>query len=261
MNIPSFRRLLLALAMALALTPASVLADWTTYHLDQSRTGNDTTEPAATNVSSAWNANVSGQIYAEPLIVGNTVLVATEQNNVYGLDAATGAVLWSNTSLGAPVPQSSLPCGNINPVGITGTPVVDTATSLMYVVATLAQPNIHYELYAININNGATAWHETVSPSGNPIYQGQRSALALANGRVYIPFGGRSGDCGTYSGTVVGALASGPGSLVSYALPAGHEGGIWAPSGSAVAGSGNVYVTLVKHTRVSTITPFHTGWS
>ncbi len=211
MNIPSFRRLLLALAMALALTPASVLADWTTYHLDQSRTGNDTTEPAATNVSSAWNANVSGQIYAEPLIVGNTVLVATEQNNVYGLDAATGAVLWSNTSLGTPVTQSTLPCGNINPVvGITGTPVVDTATSLMYVVATLAQPNVHYELYAININNGATAWHETVSPSGNPIYQGQRSALALANGRVYIPFGGRSGDCGTYSGTVVGALASGP---------------------------------------------------
>ena len=260
MNIPSFRRLLLALAMALALTPASVLADWTTYHLDQSRTGNDTTEPAATNVSSAWNANVSGQIYAEPLIVGNTVLVATEQNNVYGLDAATGAVLWSNTSLGTPVTQSTLPCGNINPVvGITGTPVVDTATSLMYVVATLAQPNVHYELYAININNGATAWHETVSPSGNPIYQGQRSALALANGRVYIPFGGRSGDCGTYSGTVVGALASGPGSLVSYALPAGHEGGIWAPSGSAVDGSGNVYVTTGNTTCGSTCNPFDFG--
>ena len=260
MNIPSFRRLLLALAMALALTPASVLADWTTYHLDQSRTGNDTTEPAATNVSSAWNANVSGQIYAEPLIVGNTVLVATEQNNVYGLDAATGAVLWSNTSLGTPVTQSTLPCGNINPVvGITGTPVVDTATSLMYVVATLAQPNVHYELYAININNGATAWHETVSPSGNPIYQGQRSALALANGRVYIPFGGRSGDCGTYSGTVVGALASGPGSLLSYALPAGHEGGIWAPSGSAVDGSGNVYVTTGNTTCGSTCNPFDFG--
>src|SRR6266550_9348060 len=208
MNIPSFRRLLLALAMALALTPGSVLADWTTYHLDQSRTGNDTTEPAATNVSSAWNANVSGQIYAEPLIVGNTVLVATEQNNVYGLDAATGAVLWSNTSLGASVPSSSLPCGNINPVGITGTPVVDTASGLMYVVATLAQPSIHYELYAINITTGATAWHETIAPAGfNTIYQGQRGALALANGRVYIPFGGRAGDCGTYSGWVVAGLA------------------------------------------------------
>src|SRR2546430_9566710 len=109
MKMPPLRRLLLASAMAIALTPTAALADWPTYHLDQSRTGNDTTEPAATNVSSAWNANLSGQIYAEPLIVGNTVLVATEQNNVYGLDAATGAVLWSNTSLGTPVPQSSLP--------------------------------------------------------------------------------------------------------------------------------------------------------
>src|SRR2546430_17107917 len=185
MNIPSVRRLLLALALGLALKRGSVRADWTPYPPGPWRTGNDPTEPAATNGGSAWNANVSGQIYAEPLIVGNTVLVATEQNNVYGLDAATGAVLWSNTSLGTPVTQSTLPCGNINPVvGITGTPVVDTATSLMYVVATLAQPNVHYELYAININNGATAWHETVSPSGNPIYQGQRSALALEIGRA-----------------------------------------------------------------------------
>src|SRR2546430_8550288 len=245
MNIPSFRRLLLALAMALALTPASVLADWTTYHLDQSRTGNDTTEPAATNVSTAWNANLSGQIYAEPLIVGNTVLVATEQNNVYGLDAATGAVLWSNTSLGTPVPQTSLPCGNINPVGITGTPVVDTASGLMYVVALLNSPSIHYELYAINISNGATSWHEPIAPTGfDPRYQGQRGALALANGRVYIPFGGRSGASQTYSGWVGAGLASGVGSVLSFSLPGGPSmGGIWATSGLAVDGSGNVFAS------------------
>ena len=193
----------------LALLPPGGLADWTTYHLDNARTGNDTAEPSATTVTSAWNTTLAGQVYAEPLIVGNTVLVATEQNNVYGLDAASGAVLWSNTSLGAPVPQSSLPCGNINPVGITGTPVVDTTSGLMYVVATLAQPSMHYQLYAINITNGVVAWQETIAPSGfNVIYQGQRGALALANGRVYIPFGGRSGDCGTYSGWVVAALAS-----------------------------------------------------
>src|SRR5690349_21373397 len=129
---PAYRRLLLVGATALALLPASALADWPVYHLDPYHTGNDTAEPAATTVSNDWNTTVSGQVYAEPLVVGNTVLVATEQNNVYGLDAASGAILWSNTSLGAPVPQSMLPCGNINPVGITGTPVVDTATGLMY---------------------------------------------------------------------------------------------------------------------------------
>jgi outer membrane protein assembly factor BamB len=257
----SLRRLVLGCAAALALLPTSGLADWTTYHLDNARTGNDTTDPAATTVTSAWNTTVVGEVYAEPLIVGNTVLIATEQNNVYGLDAASGAVLWSNTSLGAPVPQSSLPCGNINPVGITGTPVVDTASGLMYVVATLAAPSMHYELYAINITTGVTAWQETIAPAGfNFIYQGQRGALALANGRVYIPFGGRSGDCGTYSGWVVAALASGPGSVLTFSLPNGPAmGGIWASGGSSVDASGNIYVTTGNTSCGANCNPFDYG--
>ena len=262
MTMPSFRRLLLVIAASLALLPGSAMADWSTYHLDQARTGNDTAEPAATTVTNAWNTTVNGEVYAEPLIVGSTVLVATEQNNVYGLDAGTGAILWQNTSLGAPVSQSSLPCGNINPVGITGTPVVDTATGLMYVVATLAQPSIHYELYALNISDGSTAWHQTIAPANfNTIYQGQRGALALANGRVYIPFGGRAGDCGTYSGWVVATPASGPGSLLTYSLPYGHMGGIWAPSGSAVDASGNVFVTTGNTTCGASCNPFDYGES
>jgi outer membrane protein assembly factor BamB len=256
-----FRRCLLASAIILALVPTGGLADWTTYHLDNTRTGNDTAEPAATTVTSAWNTTLSGQVYAEPLIVGNTVLIATEQNNVYGLDAASGAVLWSNTSLGAPVPQSSLPCGNINPVGITGTPVVDTSSGLMYVVATLAQPSIHYQLYAIDITNGGIAWQETIAPAGfNAIYQGQRGALALANGRVYIPFGGRYGDCGTYSGWVIAALAGGPGSVLSFSLPNGPAmGGIWASGGSSVDASGNVYVATGNTSCGSNCSPFDYG--
>src|SRR6202011_770037 len=171
----------LATAAGLALLPIGGLADWTTYHLDQTRTGNDPPEPAATTVTNAWNTTLNGQVYAEPLIVGSTVLVATEQNGVYALDAGTGAVLWQNTSLGAPVSQSSLPCGNIDPVGITGTPVVDTTSGLMYLVAPLGSPSLHYELYAINITNGATAWHETIAPGFDARYQGQRGALSLAN--------------------------------------------------------------------------------
>jgi len=254
------RRVILATTVLLALLPIGGLADWPTYHLNNTRTGNDTAEPAATTVTSAWNTTVVGQVYAEPLIVGNTVLIATEQNNIYGLDVASGAVLWSNTSLGAPVPQSSLPCGNINPVGITGTPVVDTASGLMYVVATVNLP-IHYVLYAINISNGTIAWQETIAPAGfNTIYQGQRGALTLANGRVYIPFGGRSGDCGTYSGWVVAALASGPGSLLNFSLPNGPaQGGIWASGGSSVDASGNVYVTTGNTSCGSGCNPFDYG--
>src|SRR6267143_214591 len=244
MNMPKLRPLMLAAAAALALLPASATADWPMYHFDPARTGNDTIDPAATSVANVWNTTVNGEIYAEPLVVGNTVLVATELNNVYGLNASTGAVLWGS-ALGGAVPSSSLPCGNINPVGITGTPVVDTTTGLMYVVAFLASPSIHYELYAINIANGATSWHETIGPTNfDPRFQGQRGALALANGRVYIPFGGRAGDCQPYSGWVVAGLASGVGSVLSFSLPGGPSmGGIWASSGLSVDGSGNVYAT------------------
>src|SRR5689334_7383808 len=96
MKMPSFRRLLLASAVALALLPAGAVADWPNYHFDPAHTGNDTIDPAATTVANAWNTQVNGEIYAQPLIVGNTVLIATELNNVYGLNASTGAVLWGS---------------------------------------------------------------------------------------------------------------------------------------------------------------------
>jgi hypothetical protein len=49
---------------------------------------------------------------------------------VYALDAGTGARIWER-SLGAPVPLSALPCGNINPMGVTGTPTIDPAAGIL----------------------------------------------------------------------------------------------------------------------------------
>jgi outer membrane protein assembly factor BamB len=54
------------------------------------------------------------------------IIAVTESNNVYALNATTGTVIWVR-NLGRPV-TSGLPCGNINPVGITGTPVIDLAS-------------------------------------------------------------------------------------------------------------------------------------
>src|SRR5439155_480954 len=65
-------------------------------------------------------------IYASPLIVGDRVYLATEANSVYALDAANGTVTW-RAALGEPVAGADLPCGNIDPSGITGTPVIDVA--------------------------------------------------------------------------------------------------------------------------------------
>jgi len=70
---------------------------------------------------------------------------------------------------------------------------------------------------------------------------GERGALALQQGRVYVQFGGRFGDCGKYHGQVVAASATDPSApLVAYTTPAGRAG-MWAPGGVAIAGDGTLY--------------------
>jgi outer membrane protein assembly factor BamB len=240
-----------ALSLSASLPAQAAAPVWPTYHQDVSRTGNDTSEPGLTAPANRFtSALLDGDVYAEPLVFNHQVLVATENNSVYALDAASGNVIWQ-TNMGAPVPSSSLPCGNINPVGITGTPVIDTASNALFAVGLLAQPTIHYEMWALDLTRGSLIWRQQINPSpggGLPAFdatsQGQRGALGLANGRVYIPFGGRLGDCGIYRGWVVGASAYGPGALVSFELPTPNNGGgIWAPSGVAIDGSGNVWAT------------------
>jgi outer membrane protein assembly factor BamB len=63
-------------------------------------------------------------MHAEPLIVGKDVIVATENDSLYDLDADTGQVIW-HVHLGTPVSGGDLPCGDIAPSGITGASVID----------------------------------------------------------------------------------------------------------------------------------------
>jgi outer membrane protein assembly factor BamB len=249
-------------ALFVAGSPATALAAWSTYHLDAVRSGNDTTEPSTAQLPSAWtSAALDGDVYAEPLTYGSSVIVATENDTVYALDASTGATVWSK-SLGTPVSNASLPCGNIDPVGITGTPVIDPATGTLYVVANLSQPSISYSLFALDLkNSGNILWQDSLaipgSPTFDPLIEGQRGALVLAPGAgtVYIPFGGRYGDCNDttvtpnvpYLGWIVGAPTTGsvsPSSLLSFPLPSPNGGGgIWASGGIAVDSSGNVWAS------------------
>jgi outer membrane protein assembly factor BamB len=96
---------------------------WPTYHHDPGRSGVDPTAPAFTSVLPAWtSAELDGDIYAESLYVGGQVLVATQNNSTYALDAATGDVVWQ-ANLGPAVRWDTLKCGNVRPtVGITSTP-------------------------------------------------------------------------------------------------------------------------------------------
>jgi outer membrane protein assembly factor BamB len=214
---------------------------WVTYHGDRTRSG-VAGGPSIHNVQRTWTSpTLDGDIYAEPLAIGSRVIAATENDSVYALDASTGHVVW-RTNLGTPVQSSTLPCGNISPTsGITSTPVADPSTDLIYAAAFLS-PGRH-ELFALRGTTGEVLWHRPIDPPGmDPLTQQLRSALTLANGRVYIAYGGLFGDCGDYHGWVAAVAADGTGPLFDYQLPTANAGGIWAPSGPSVDDAGNLYV-------------------
>jgi len=170
------------------------------------------------------------------------VIVATEGDSVYSLDPASGHVVWRR-HLGTPVPLSSLPCGNIDPLGITSTPVYDAATETLFVVAEVSGPR--HILFALNAASGAVRWSRSVDLSGaNPLAYQQRAALALGNGYVYVGFGGLAGDCGAYRGEVVGVRTSGAGSTIAYQVPVSREGAVWATGGPVLDSHGNFYVSV-----------------
>ena len=215
-------------------------SDWIEYHRDASRSGVGPAEPALTSPVVAWRSAVDGDVYASPLIVEGHVVVATENNTIYSLDVFTGSVIWKN-HLGEPVTASSLPCGDIGPVsGITGTPAIDPATGRLYAVAFLQGD--HHVLYALNLVDGSVVFRQDIDPVGStPSAQQQRGALAIASGRVYVPFGGLFGDCGPYHGYVVAAPLTG-GQAFAYRVPSAREAGIWSAMGITVDPAGNLYV-------------------
>ena len=50
-----------------------------------------------------WRAELDGAVYGQPLVIGNQVIAATENDSVYALSALDGQVVWS-VSLGQPMP-------------------------------------------------------------------------------------------------------------------------------------------------------------
>ncbi len=221
--------------------PASDI-DWTTYHRDNARDGYVASTPDPRSLSQAWSAQLDGAVYAEPLVVGGRVIVATEGDTLYALDRTTGKALW-RTNVGTPVQQSTLPCGDIDPLGITGTPVYDPATGLVFAVAEVTGPA--HILVGVDAATGKLLVRRSVDiPAMDPRVHQQRAALSLYKNMVYVAYGGLDGDCGNYHGTVVASRTDGSGPLLSYQVPTEREGGIWAPSGPAIDNDGNIFVAV-----------------
>jgi polyvinyl alcohol dehydrogenase (cytochrome) len=234
-------------ARASATAPGTGKADsWTVYHGDGAGTGVAAFVRRVEVSSRAWTSpTLDGQIYSEPLVFGRRVYVATENNTVYGLSAATGSVKWS-VHLGKPVPASSLPCGNIAPtVGITGTPVIDPVRREIFVVADVLRKNgPAHILFGLSTSSGKREMSQRVDPPGqDPTTILQRTALTLSAGQVVFGFGGNYGDCGSYRGRLVAAPETGgnPRIFTVDAAPDSSKGAIWMGGAApAVDGHGNL---------------------
>ena len=250
----------IALAPALAGAWPMAHADEVTVSQDGLRTGWDSSEPALTpatvsggSFGELFSTAVNGQVYGQPLVVGSTVIVATENDWVYGLDAATGAVKWS-VSLGTPWAIGTV-CGDLTPdIGVTGAPVYDSATGAVYLVAaTVVNSSPAYNLYGIDAWTGAIATKVPISgsPSNDSsitfkaVQQWERPGLLLMNGSVYAAFGSHC-DGSPYVGFVAGINVSDRGDdlVVGRAGVTDNQAGIWQGGGGLMSdGSGRIFFT------------------
>jgi outer membrane protein assembly factor BamB len=213
---------------------------WWTYHRGPARAGRVQQAPA-TPLHRAWAKNLGQAVYGEPLVVGDTLIAATEGDQVFGLDARTGAVRWK-ASLGTAQPMSGLPCGDIDPLGITGTPAYDPTTGSVFMVAETVGG--HHTLWALDAATGAKRWHRSldVLPTRNRKAEQERAAVLVEHGRVVVSFGGLDGDCANYVGYVTSTSVTGSGPTYHYAVPTAREAGMWAPPGPVLGRNGHVYV-------------------
>ena len=230
---------------ASAATPA-----WTTYHHDGARSGIDPDSTSPVAPGQAWQTPaLDGPVWSQPLVYGSTVYVATENDSVYALNAATGAVVWQK-HVATAVPSGQLPCGDVSPVGITSTPVIDPATGRIYVVADTwngsSSASIAHQLFALNLSDGSVAVGPVpVDPPGSThTDQLQRASLALDAGKVIIGYGGNDGDCGSYHGWLV-AVPEGGGSLQTFEVdPSTNGGAIWAAGNApAIDSAGDIWTS------------------
>jgi outer membrane protein assembly factor BamB len=244
--------LLLATLIGLSISRAGAQQSAvTTYHGSPMRTGSFVTpgltceKARSLHLDPSFDAHFAGHVYAQPLFwqppgsALGILIVATEDDTVLALDAKTGRTVWDKT-LRAPVSRDALPCGNIDPLGITGTPVIDPQSQVLYVDAAVSGPSgPRHQVFALSLRNGSTmaGWPVDVADAlkaaglrFDPPDQNERGALTVLGDRVYVPFGGHFGDCGSYHGWVVGISISNPKDVKAWHTRAAG-GGIWAPGG------------------------------
>jgi hypothetical protein len=226
------------------------------------RTGWDPNEPALTpaavkggSFGQIFSTAVNGSVFGQPLVIGGTLIAATENNWVYGLDAATGAVRWK-TFLGTPYHITT--CTDVFPnIGVTSTPVYDPSSGRVYVLALVHETSWQWHMFGLDVSTGAISykWRLAGHPANDkhqtfsPLQQDQRTGLLLMNGWVYAGFASHC-DHSPYAGYVAGWNVGSATSTAKTTLwtdeadVSNKMGGIWQSGGGIMSdGSGRIFVT------------------
>ncbi len=273
--------------------PGQAQTDVLTWHNDALRTGQNTTEsiltPAKVNAANFGllkNVVVDGKVDAQPLYVSalsvgskrhNLLLIATEHDSVYAVDADTGAVLWQRSLLGAGETTSDpRNCNQVTPeIGITATPAIDKRVGphgTAYVVAMSkdGSGNYYQRIHALDLStgaeqfNGPTTVHATYPGTGDgssggtvtfdPKQYKERPGLLIANGQLYTSWGSHcdirpyGGWLMTYNETTLAQTG------VLDFVPNGNDAAPWnAGAGPGADAQGNVYLSLGNGTFDTTL--------
>ena len=277
-----------------------------TYHNNSARNGINNKEyaltPATLTTSTfgkLFSCHVDGAIYAQPIWikglsigggVHNVIFVATQHDSVYAFDADASSckTYWhanlldgshGGTAHETPVVWNDVgKCyGDIYPeIGVTGTPVIDSITGVVYLVsASESNPTnsglcsgssatFYHRLHALDPVTGSERFNAPVTIGATVLGTGegssgamvsfnsqlhhQRSGLLQVGGKIFVTFAAHE-DATPYHGWVIGYLASNVQHQVAVFNTTpnglnGADGGIWAGGGAPAADSGgDIYVT------------------
>jgi hypothetical protein len=242
--------LVVIVCLSSAVAPADAQVNVTQFHNHESRDGlyidSAFTQSAAANLTRDLNFDgiIAGNVYAQPLYIEGgpsgkaMIIAATESDNVYGLDAVNGSIIWQR-NVGEPVSADDLICTKFDPMGITGTPIVDLASRPLFFDAMITpdggQTKKHL-LFSLNVDTGDV----------NPGWPIDIEATASYNGVDFIP-------AIQQQRPALGVQAGGP-----ERGPCRHQG-IFLPHTSHLSGRRNVFR---QNSRVSssivilTVSPF-----
>jgi hypothetical protein len=286
--------------------------DITTWQGSLQHTGLNASEPTLTpasvgspgNFGLIFTQQTDGQTYGQPLYVSsatlgqfadgsrhNVVYVATQAGSLYAFDAdadpngsnpngTNSSPLWHANLIPAgsqPITQADVASTDIlGDLAVTTTPVIDTASSTIYIVSTVknpaATPPYRQYLYALDLKTGvpklgspvvvnATFSGTPVTPSSSdkdpvpspgsglipfsPLHEHLRAAMVLHNGVVYLTYASHS-DEQPYYGEILGYNATTlqlVQTFITTPNDIGGEAGIWqSGAGPAIDAAGNMYV-------------------